>query len=367
MLETYRAGIIGCGWVSTAHINGYRATGRVEVAAAADISQERLQDFGAEWGVVNLYTDYREMLDREKLDLVSICTPASIHLEMVSQAAERRPRVIVCEKPLALSLGEADAILANCERARCHLVACHQRRFEARYVKAMEIIRSGVIGEVTFLRTWGGDLFEGSDHVIDLMRFFVQDDAVCRVAGQVEFADPPAQLYGHLSEYAAVGYIVFAGGASGLLCASALAPRERLYGFEIFGTEGTMEVSPMPHPIAYPSPSWVRVKGRGDANWLHIEAPDMLLGTPSKKLLQRGSIEYFWLDCWRGLMESVIHTAETGQDGPCSGAGARADIEIIIAIHVSARLRRAIEFPVTIMDSPVTGEGSQPDSIWRSP
>jgi predicted dehydrogenase len=363
----YRAGIVGCGWVSTAHIVGYRATDRVEVVAAADISEERLKTFGEEWSVRSLYSDYRKMLDGEKLDLVSICTPASTHLEIVKEAVAGRPRVIVCEKPMALSLAEADAILAACQRAGVHVVVCHQRRFEARYVKAVELIRSGAIGKVAFLRTWGGDLFEGSDHVIDLMKFFVEDAAVSRVVGQVEFADPPAQLYGHLSEQAAMGYIIFANGAGGLLLASALAPRELLYGFSILGADGLMEISPMPHPYFYPAPSWVRVKGKGDSEWKHVEAPEALAGTPSERLLGRGAISYFWLDCWQRLMESALRTAETGEDGPCSGVRARATLEVIIAMHASARLRKVMEFPVEAMDSPVVPEAQEPDSIWKRP
>lgn len=366
-MRRYRAGIVGCGWVSTAHIVGYRASDQVDVIAAADISDEKLKAFGEEWNVRSLYSDYRKMLDDEKLDFVSICTPACTHLEIVKEAAARRPRVIVCEKPMALSLGEADAILGACRREGVRIVVCHQRRFEARYVKAIELIRSGAIGKVIFIRTWGGDLFEGSDHVIDLMRFFVQDAVVSQVIGQVEFADPPAQLYGHLSERAAVGCIVFANGASGLLLASALAPRELLYGFSILGAEGVMEISAMPHPYFYPAPSWVRVKGGGDAEWKHVEAPEALVGTPSERLLARGAISYFWLDCWQRLMESALRTAETGEDGPCSGAGARDTLEVIIAMHASARLRRVIEFPVKVMDSPVVPEGQEGDSIWKRP
>ena len=365
MAKGYRAGIIGCGWVSTAHVNGYRATDRVEVAAAADVSREALEAFGSEWEVANLYSDYRQMLDEEKPDLVSICTPASLHLEMVSEAAARRPRVIVCEKPLALSLGEADAILAACERAGCHLVVCHQRRFEARYVKAKDLLGSGAIGEVTFLRTWSGDIFEGADHVVDLMRLLLDDAAVCRVAGQVEFSDPPAQLYGHLSERAGLGHIVFDSGASGLLCTSALAPEELLYGFSIVGSEGVLEISGMNHP----APSWVRLKGRGHAEWQHLEVPNSLVAAPSEGLLARGSIEYFWLDCWQRLMESALRTAETGEPGPCSGDSARAGLEVLIAMHASSRLRQVMEFPVEVMDSPVTpgGAGQAPDSIWKRP
>jgi len=76
-------------------------------------------------------------------------------------------------------------------------------------------------------------------------------------------------------------------------------------------------------------------------------------------------MSYFWLDCWQRLMESAVRTADTGEDGPCSGAGARAALEIIIAMHASARLRRAIETPVQVMDSPVTPQGRAPDSIWK--
>ncbi len=368
-MKTYRAGIIGCGWISTAHVNGYRATGRVEVAAAADISPQARETFQTEWGVQQTYRDYREMLDREKLDLVSVCTNSPLHLEMVSEAAARGPRAIICEKPMALSLGEADAMLAACQQADCHLVICHQRRFEARFRKAQELIREGSIGEVTFIRTWCRDIFEDADHVVDLMRYFVEDAKVVRVAGQVEFADPPAVLrFGHLTERAGLGYIEFANGASGLVCTTGLARLEQSYSLSIVGTEGILETSGQNHP----APSWVRVKGRGHSEWQHFEAPNRLLGAPKESLLKRAdmpSLEYFWLDSWQGLMESALRTIETGEEGPCSGRSARADIEVLVAMHASARLRKVIEFPVQIMDSPVAigGAGQAADSIWKLP
>ena len=101
-----RAGIVGCGrigcgfdddpcrkYVST-HARAYLSTDGVELAALCDTDLSKGQRYGAKFGVSRLYSDYAQMFERERLNLVSICTPSSSHLEIARSAVERGVRGI---------------------------------------------------------------------------------------------------------------------------------------------------------------------------------------------------------------------------------------------------------------------------------
>ena len=113
----YRAGLVGCGGVSRSHSRGLQAARDVELVALADVYAPNLQVAGQAYGVERLYADFREMIERERLDLLDVCTQAPQHAPVVSAAAGLGVRGILCEKPIALTLGEADEMVAACARA----------------------------------------------------------------------------------------------------------------------------------------------------------------------------------------------------------------------------------------------------------
>jgi predicted dehydrogenase len=117
--EQLRAGVIGCG-VGAAHGYAYAQAPEFDLGAVCDLNPAVLDRFfdrvGVPRGAIREYTDYREMLDRERLDVVSIATPDDYHTEPVCDAAAAGVKGIFCEKPLASSLHDADRIIATVER-----------------------------------------------------------------------------------------------------------------------------------------------------------------------------------------------------------------------------------------------------------
>ena len=113
---TYRAAIIGhTGNGNYGHGLDvvYRDISNVEVVAVADADEEGLGDAGTRTGASNLYTDYREMLEKESVDLVNVCPRVvTHHARMVIAAAEAGVRGLFCEKPLAGCLADADRMIA---------------------------------------------------------------------------------------------------------------------------------------------------------------------------------------------------------------------------------------------------------------
>src|SRR5262249_39724572 len=136
------------------------------------------------------YADYQEMLDKEHLDLVSICTWPQLHAPMTIAAAHAGARGILCEKPMALTLSEANAMLDACRRNGARLSVDHQRRLGEPFRVAKEMAQGGDIGELIRVEAHVSDsnLYDWGPHLIDLMFYFFDDVPAEWVMAQVEGA-----------------------------------------------------------------------------------------------------------------------------------------------------------------------------------
>ena len=179
-----KAGLIGCGAVSRGHALGLQAARGVELVALADVRELALRAAGETYGVSRLYADYREMIERERLDIVDICTQAPLHAQLTIAAAEMGVRGILCEKPLALTLADADAMIGACARGGARLAVYHQTRMISNTVRVERLIRDGAIGDLRTIRMTdkggrpaGISLMELLTHVFDLVRLYAGDPA----------------------------------------------------------------------------------------------------------------------------------------------------------------------------------------------
>lgn len=117
------------------------------------------------------------MLDRERLDIVSVATYAPVHAEMTLACAERGVRAVYCEKPMATRLADAERMASTCEKAGALLVINHNRRFNPNYRRLRDLVVDGKLGDLTSasLRWSNGRLANTGTHMID---------AVCMVTGR---------------------------------------------------------------------------------------------------------------------------------------------------------------------------------------
>ena len=145
MYKSLRAGVIGVGTFGSLHAGMYAELESTELVAVADIRAERVQYFTSQYDVRG-YTDYNELLKREKLDIVSVCTSDELHLEPVLAAAEAGKHVLV-EKPLALNISDCDAMIEATEKAGVKLMVGQILRFDPRYYTARQAIVDGQIGD----------------------------------------------------------------------------------------------------------------------------------------------------------------------------------------------------------------------------
>lgn len=357
-MSQYRTAIIACGIIARVHARGWMGVpGKpTTIAALADTNPDARREFGDFFGVApeHRYTDYREMLDKERPDFVDVCSWHQQHAEMVIAAAARRPKAIICQKPMAVDLGEADEMLTACERNGVKLIIAYQRPHHATWLKARDLIRQGLIGMVTQVQMDdGGNILNTNSHNIRLALFLMDEPRVQWVMGAVERTTDSVER-GLPAEDACMGIAGCDNGAT-ILIQGNLVPGLG-QGCRVIGTDGIMEFDttrppddqiPSDAPMYAPEgPSArynyeigaVRYINATSNGWQPIEAP--------------------WHDAWSHQCQEAIDWVEGRIASPISGAApgghpARAVQEIMMALFESARKRQRIYLPLKTRVNPL--------------
>ncbi len=204
MAEPLRAAIVGCGRMGGtiddevqhtpivlpySHAATYAAIDGVALTALADTDGQRLASFGERWGVpeAHRYLDFRELIERERPDLLSITTPATSHAALTVYAAGHDVRGIWCEKAMACSLAECDAMVAAVERHGVKFNLGTTRRWHPAVFALRALIESGDLGRLRAVVAFGGGpLLHSGSHACDLLLRRAGDPAVEWVQGTVE-------------------------------------------------------------------------------------------------------------------------------------------------------------------------------------
>ena len=238
-MALFKAGIIGCGGRGRGHAEGYQASPDVEIVACADPFEEARGNFAEQFGVARTYEDYREMLDKESLDFVSVCTWIALHKEMVIAAANSGIKAIHCEKPLAPTWGDAKALYQACVDNDVMISFCHQRRFGASFIKAKELANDGTIGQVYRLEGACPNMIDWGTHWFDMFFFYNNDEPAEWVMGQIDVVEEHL-VFGVPVETSGVSWIRYKNGVEGLLATGAASLDEVQN--RIIGTDGIIEV-----------------------------------------------------------------------------------------------------------------------------
>lgn len=333
-----RVGIIGCGrprheagatgyGMSHAHVRGYKASPDVEIVALADIRLENALAFQQEHGGERIYTDYREMLAKENLDIVSVCTWPHLHAPMVIAAAEAGVRAIHCEKPMAPTWGEARRMAEACAARGVQLTINHQRRFGEPFRKAKALLDEGAIGPLARIEANCDNLFDWGTHWFDMMFFFNGETPAEWVMGQIE-SRGGRPIFGVFVEKQGLALIHFQNGVYGVMATGDLpgwGPAIRL-----MGAEGVIE-------IGVNREVHLRYWNTSQAGWQVVPTAEGLHGEDCVK---------------RGVLD-LIEALKTGREPELSARKALQATELIFAAYESARRRGRVDLPLTIEDSPL--------------
>ncbi|MGC8666638.1 MAG: Gfo/Idh/MocA family protein [Chthonomonadales bacterium] len=330
MAAKYRVGIIGTGrpWKSPGatgfgmahgHARGYLKTGRCELTAIADVNAENAEAFAKEYGSPAIYSDYTQMLKRERLDIVSICTWPALHAPMVRACAEAGVRAVHCEKPMALRWGEARAMHEACVQNGVQLTFNHQRRFLQPFQTAREMLDEGAIGTLLRIEGQCADLFDWGTHWFDMFFYYNHDQDAEWVLGQID-ARRTRLVFGAPVEDQGVSLFKFRNGVRALLVTgydADIGCANRL-----IGTDGVIE-------IGWEAP-WLRYHARS-GGWREVE---MTEGIHDPVGLERA-------------MADVVSSLDQGLRPLLSSFNAIRSTEVLFATYESARVRGRIDLPLT--------------------
>jgi predicted dehydrogenase len=151
MTDQLRVGIIGVGWGSMVQVPAFRAAGGYEVTALCSRRAERVAEAGKRWGIEDVTTDWRRFVERPDLDVISVCTPTSMHHEQVLGAI-RAGKHVLCEKPVALGSGQAAEMAEAADAAGVATAVCFENRFGRERLPAWRQVNDGLLGEPYFAR-----------------------------------------------------------------------------------------------------------------------------------------------------------------------------------------------------------------------
>ena len=327
MGDTYRAGIIGCGGRGHAHGRGYSGAEGVEIAACADPVEESRDKFTSAFAPPAVYGDYREMLERENLDIVSVCTWPSMHREMIEAAAGSGVTAIFSEKPMAPTWGDCKALYCACEDNGVVLAFCHQRRFGAAFVTAKRLLDEGAIGDLIRLEGQCPDIFDWGTHWLDMFNFYNGETSVEWIMGQID-ASERKQIFGMPITNCGLAWIRWTNGVEGLLATGGAASYGRgSRPNRLIGSEGVMVVD-------QGAEDQVRLLRSGSA-W---EAP---------------ALDELPHDAEVGPVADLVDSLRSGRTPLLSGDKALRASEMIFATFESSRRRTRVSMPLDIEDSPL--------------
>lgn len=271
-----RVGIIGCGIISEAHLYAYSQCDDVDLVAVADIN-EKLANVQAEKYHTKYYLDYSEMLDNEKLDGVSICVPQFLHKRIGIDCLKLHINVL-CEKPLAISVEEAEEMTIVAEEANVILMTAFCFRFHPPIVEIKKYISEGKLGRILMFRLrfgkyknktgqWiskikmgGGVLTDESVHAIDLFRYLAGD--IKNVSGRTS-----TFVNGMEAEDSVIILLESDKGTTGVIEDSWATPHS-VNGIEIYGKRGLAQTdfSKVTFEI---NGNVEQLEFKDDKDWLH--------------------------------------------------------------------------------------------------
>ena len=308
------------------------------------------------------YADYRQMLDQERPQIVSVAPRwLDCHRDMVLACAEHGCHVFL-EKPMCQDLEQADEMIAALEKRNLKLALAHQTRYSPALAHAKKMLAEGLLGDILELRGrgkedprgGGEDLMVLGTHIMDLMRFFAGDPQSC--FAQVRASGHPVTKRDVREGAEGIGLLAgdeihamyrFAGTTTGYFATDrARHGAAERFGLAIYGSKGilTTTMTAFPEVWFVEDPSWQ--PGRSKARWKQISSEGIDKPEPITDPNQR--------QCNRLIALDLIRAIETGSRPQGSMYDGRAALEMILAIYESHRHNAAVPLPLTNRQHPLS-------------
>jgi predicted dehydrogenase len=339
LADKLRAAVIGCGEICSNHTLGYLNSKRYEVVALADLSPQAMIDFDDRFTEFDDYkpehfTDAREMLDKTKPDVVSVGVWDQGHAPMTIAAAASGVKAVLCEKPMAESIGAAADMLLVCRRNGVKLAIGHQRRFLPTYTLARQMIADGAIGDPYLITSFTRDgLPNYSSHQADMYRYVLSDPECTWVMGGVE-RETDQWARAVPIEDKALAAFGFDNGARAAIF-SGLTP-ESSFDARIYGSDGMIHLSVTD----------LKIMNGKTGGWQEhkLDGEYVKYGADNFEMVEAGAAQA------RGLAEWV-----SGEAAEYRGEGANGykALEMVHAAYESARTHTQVQMPLQTRVNPL--------------
>lgn len=342
--------LIGCGRIAVNHMKA-AINNELEIVAVCDVLEEKMEELLAKYGLekdesIKRYTDYKKMVEEMQPELASIATESGLHAEIALYCIEKGVNLII-EKPMAMSIEDANKIIDLAEKKNVKVSACHQNRFNVAIQKLRKAVESGRFGKLShgsihvrwnrnagyyeqapWRGTWeqdGGALMNQCIHGIDLLRWMMGDE-IEEIYGATR-----QQFHDYLeAEDVGMAVIKFKNGAIGTIEGTTnVFPKNLEETLYIFGENGTVKI--------------------GGTSTNNIDVWDFAFETEedqeNKGLEEETSNVYG--NGHTSLFADVMDAIENDRKPYVDAVAGRNALEVVLSIYKSQKTAAPVKFPLT--------------------
>ncbi len=342
--------LIGCGRIAVNHMKA-AINNELEIVAVCDVLEEKMEELLAKYGLekdesIKRYTDYKKMVEEMQPELASIATESGLHAEIALYCIEKGVNLII-EKPMAMSIEDANKIIDLAEKKNVKVSACHQNRFNVAIQKLRKAVESGRFGKLShgsihvrwnrnagyyeqapWRGTWeqdGGALMNQCIHGIDLLRWMMGDE-IEEIYGATR-----QQFHDYLeAEDVGMAVIKFKNGAIGTIEGTTnVFPKNLEETLYIFGENGTVKI--------------------GGTSTNNIDVWDFAVETEedqeNKGLEEETSNVYG--NGHTSLFADVMDAIENDRKPYVDAVAGRNALEVVLSIYKSQKTAAPVKLPLT--------------------
>lgn len=331
--------IVGCGFIAKKHAKAIQEVENAKLVAVSDKNPLAMETYVEEYGV-SAYEDLEGMLQRDDIDVVSVCTPTGLHAPLAIKIANAKKHIIL-EKPIAMTLEDTDKIIAACKKNEVKLSIVHPNRFRPVVRELRKILDQNLLGKISHANaivnwnrnqeyydqaSWrgtkqfdGGVLMNQAIHNLDLLLWFMGDP-------EQVFSMEATRFRKIEAEDVSAGVIKFKSGALGVVEASSTAYGQNFEeSITLFGEKGT-----------------VKIGGKNAIYFEHLEVEGIPEGE-IRELIDKVKEDPFGVPGHQCIIEDMVKSIEEDGEPAVSGEEARKSLELVLSFYESAKSNQPIE------------------------
>ena len=329
-----RIGIVGLGPMGKRHCEAVKMISNAELVAVCDLVEDNVDAIMNEYNVKNGYRNFDKMLEANDLDMLIVATNGPSHAELVINAAKTGIKRILCEKPMATCINDAEMMIQACQTNNVRLTINHARRWMSPYRKLKRLLDTDIIGDIRHItfQMAGGQMGSNGGHFWDLVRFLTGDEPK-KIMGKLDRSGTPNPRGNQYVDPGAFGIIIMRNGCRIFFDIS------EDYGVpffvEIMGTVGRVLIDEK-------ACKWeISARKKEDREQPFTRRPS----------LEAISFEGERLNMILSCKDAIVELMGKGNKISCTGHDGLKSLEMTVAVHKSEEARNQfVSFPLTDSD-----------------